>query len=997
MPPGMSVTQDMMEPVAHTSETMIGRDAELTEMASLLGVLSSSTGERAARPGIVLLSGDAGVGKTRMLMELRDLSQAEGWQILAGHCLDFGDSALPYLPFSEVLGRLAAELPDVVDQVATIHPALARLQPGRRVRHAGESDDGESIHRSLDRADLFAAVHGVLEAAAEKAPVLLVIEDVHWADQSTRDMLGFLFQRPFVGQVSIVASYRSDDLHRRHPLRKQVAEWARLRGVDRLQLSPLSESSVRELVAALASGHVGENEVRDIVRRADGNAFFVEELVASGTGRWLPDDLADVLLVRLDRLDDNSRQVVRVASVAGRKVSHDLLAAASGLEPDALDEGIRKAVEMNVLVAGAGSYSFRHALLGEAVYDDLLPGERVRLHSQYAAALSDGTVRGTAAELALHARKAMDLDTALTASIEAGNEALAVGGPDEAAHHFEQALELLSDPARCEALDIDLSKLTINASEALSASGDPERAAAVIREQLDRLPSEGVPPTWRPRMLSGYARALMIIETTINPLPLSAEAVALAPEGESMLRAKVLATHAQILGWFGDPEDAQTTGMEALTMAERLDMPMLVSEIITTLSGLKKSGPRDALRAALTDAVERAERTGALHAELRGRYLLGRSHEDAAEWAEADRWFRSATERGVEAGLPWAPFCLEARWQLAWVKVVTGEWDEALRLTDISQEDGAPVIPRAILEPIRLSVLFGRGADIDERLGRLRSYWEREGSVAIHAADLAIRTAGRRNDAKAALASYDDGVGVLSKIWHEWFGARIRLAAVTLDAISRALPQIPAGERVEWAAHIDRLHVDGITVLDRYSDPSGHWGPEGRAWSKRLDAETLRGRWLSGVDAPPQDVLLDTWREAEQLFVEFGHVAELAQVRVTLAGILRATGDTAGARKLGDLARASAKALGAKPMLDELKSIGSTASRSDSATSDSLTARETEILALVAEGRSNGEIGKQLFISAKTVSVHVSNILGKLGAAGRTEAAAIARRRGLLG
>ncbi len=249
-----------MEPVAHTSETMIGRDAELTEMASLLGVLSSAD-QRAAGPGIVLLSGDAGVGKTRMLMELRDLGRSEGWLILAGHCLDFGDSALPYLPFSEVLGRLATELPDVVDQVASVHPALARLQPGRRVRSAGDSDDEESFHRSLDRADLFAAVHGVLEAAAEKAPVLLVIEDVHWADQSTRDMLGFLFQRAFVGQVSIVASYRSDDLHRRHPLRKQVAEWARLRGVDRLQLSPLSDSSVRELVAALASGHIGETEL----------------------------------------------------------------------------------------------------------------------------------------------------------------------------------------------------------------------------------------------------------------------------------------------------------------------------------------------------------------------------------------------------------------------------------------------------------------------------------------------------------------------------------------------------------------------------------------------------------------------------------------------------------------------------------------------------------------------------------------------------------------
>jgi DNA-binding CsgD family transcriptional regulator/tetratricopeptide (TPR) repeat protein len=993
----MSVTQDKMEPVAHTSETMIGRDAELTEMASLLGVLSSSPGERTARPGIVLLSGDAGVGKTRLLMELRDLAQGEGWQVLAGHCLDFGDSALPYLPFSEVLGRLATELPDVVDQVASVHPALARLQPGRRVRSPGEGGDDESFHRSLDRADLFAAVHGLLEAAAEKAPVLLVIEDAHWADQSTRDMLGFLFSRSFAGQVSVVASYRSDDLHRRHPLRKQVAEWARLRGVDRLQLSPLSEPSVRALVAALASGHVDESELSDIVRRADGNAFFVEELVASGAGRWLPDDLADVLLVRLDRLDDNSRQVVRVASVAGRKVTHNLLTAASDLGAAELDDGIRKAVEMNVMVAGAGSYSFRHALLGEAVYDDLLPGERVRLHSQYAAALRDGTARGTAAELALHARKAMDHDTALTASIEAGDEALAVGGPDEAAHHFEQALELLANPDRRAAhADIDISKLAVSTSEALSASGDPERAAAVIKEQLDRLPADGVPHAWRPRMLSAYARALMIIENNLDPTAISAEAVALAPQGDSGLRAKVLATHAQILGGFGHAEEAQTTGMEALTLAERLDMPMLVSDIITTLSGLKKSGPREALRAALADAVDRAERTGALHAELRGRYLLGRSHEDAAEWAEADRWFRSANDRGVQAGLPWAPFCLEARWQLAWVKVVTGEWDEALRLTEISQEKGAPVIPRAILEPIRLSVLFGRGTNVDDRLARLRGYWEREGSVAIHACDLAIRSAGRRGDAAAALAAYDDGVAVLTEIWHEWFGARIRLAAVTLEAISRALPQIPAGEREAWAAHIDRLHTDGATVLERYSDPSGFWGPEGRAWSKRLDAETLRGRWLAGVDAPPQDVLVDTWREAEQLFAEFGYVSELAQVRVTLSGILRATGDAAGARELGDLARAAAHELGAQPVLDDLKAMGSTPARGD-ATSDTLTAREAEILALVAEGRSNGEIGKQLFISAKTVSVHVSNILGKLGASGRTEAAAIARRRGLLG
>src|SRR3954467_10353442 len=303
--------QGIMDGVAvhAASRTLIGRDAELTEIASLLGVSSSPA--ELAEPVHVVLSGDAGVGKTRLLVELRDLAVAEGWRVVAGHCLDFGDSALPYLPFSEVLGRLEAELPEVVERVAEAHPALARLQPGRRVLAAtggqGSTDREES--ESLDRSDLFVAVHSLLEEAAQLSPVLLVIEDCHWADQSTRDLLSFLFSRPFDGRVAIVASYRSDDLHRRHPLRRQVAEWSRLRGVHRVALSPLTEDSVRALIAELVPQGLPEKELADIVDRAEGNAFFVEELTsaAAGPSSWVPADLADVLLVRLDRLDDTAR------------------------------------------------------------------------------------------------------------------------------------------------------------------------------------------------------------------------------------------------------------------------------------------------------------------------------------------------------------------------------------------------------------------------------------------------------------------------------------------------------------------------------------------------------------------------------------------------------------------------------------------------------------------------------------------------------------------
>jgi len=1005
--------QGIMDGVAAhtTSRTLIGRDAELTEIASLLGVRSSAEqaehGDGGAAESTVhhvVLSGDAGVGKTRLLVELRDLAVAEGWRVVAGHCLDFGDSALPYLPFSEVLGRLQTELPEVVEKVASVHPTLARLQPGRRVMvpsEAGVHGSSRGEGEMLDRGDLFVAVHALLEAAAAVAPLLLVIEDCHWADQSTRDLLSFLFSRPFEGaaadRVAIVASYRSDDLHRRHPLRRQVAEWSRLRGVERLQLGPLGDDQVRQLIASLSTDSLPEKELNAIVRRAEGNAFFVEELVgaASEPGSWVPDDLADVLLVRLDRLNEAARQVVRVASVAGRKVAHDLLVAASGLDTAELDEGLRQAVEMNLLVPGEGTYSFRHALLGEAVYDDLLPGERVRLHAQYAEALREGVGLGTAAELARHARQAHDLDTALDASIRAGDEAMAVAGPDEAAHHYEQALELLADPARRATCEIDVSKLAVSAAEALTISGQPTRAAKLLAEQLGQLAPDA-PPAWRARMLAARADVVMLTEINdVKPVELIQEAVDLLPDDAGGLRAKVLAIQARVLSGYGRYDEAQVAGLDALALAEKLDLHELASDVITTLSQLKKAGPKDALRSALVEAVHRAVETGAIQAELRARYFLGRSYEDWGEWAQAETWFRSAVKAAATAGTPYAPYGFESRWQLAWIKTVDGDWDEALRLADTSNEQ-VPMIPAALVEGVALLVESGRGEPVAERARALRKYWELEGGVVINSVVAELAGAAQQDDPAAVVAVYDDAVAVLGRIWHTWFSARIRLAAIAIGAIADSLPRLSAAERATYVEEVARLHADGHTVLDKYTDPSGHWGPEGRAWVKRLDAETLRARWLAGIDAPPQETLVEVWREAEQLFDDFGHVHELATVRAILAGILRATGDTAAARELGDQAREVAHRLGAKPLLERLRAQGSTPSRADSAAPGTLTARESEILALVAQGRSNGEIGKQLFISAKTVSVHVSNILGKLNASGRTEAAAIARRRGLL-
>ncbi|WP_408897022.1 AAA family ATPase [Nocardioides sp. R1-1] len=995
---------------AHSSLTMVGRDTELAEAVAVLDDAVSAAESGTPRRA-VLLSGDAGVGKTRLLRALRDHALEAGWQVLAGHCLDFGDSALPYLPFSEVLGRLDASHPDLVEAVAAVHPALRRLQPGRRARVVGE-ESADEHSRGTDRGDTFVAVHALLDAAATEAPVLLVVEDLHWADQSTRDMLGFLFTRAFSRPVAIVASYRSDDLHRRHPLRRQVAEWSRLPQVGRLALGPLPAEAVRALVQELAPSGLDERSVTRIVERAEGNAFFVEELVASGScaDGDVPGDLADLLLVRLDRLSEDARHVVRVASVAGRRVTHDLLAATADLPPDQLDAGIRQAVEMNVLEVGGHLYSFRHALLGEAIYDDLLPGERVRLHARYAAALSSGAARGTSAELALHARRANDLDRAVTASIEAGDEAMAVGGPDEAADHYQQALELLEDPERVARLDVDHARLVVRAANALITGGNAVRAGQLVSARLAQLPPDA-PDADRSRLLNTLAEVLAMTETELDPVEVSAEALALAPEGESPLRAKVLANHARILGTYrtGEQDAAEAFLTEALALAERLAMPELASDIVTTLSGLRvkaaAASEQDALRAALESAVESAIRAGAFQAEIRGRWLLGRSYQDSGDWEQAARWFRSAMDMGEKAGLVWAPFSIESRWQLTWISYALGEWDDVIALVDAVDGLSGPPIPRGIIEPARLSVLAARGEDVLDRLLLLRGLWEDEGGIAVYSSGVEIQVHGSRGDAAAAIASYDHVIEVLGRIWGEYFGGRVRLAAMTLAAIARALPQASAAERRSLVGRADRLLADGEAVLAAIRERGGPWGPEGRMWSDRLVAEHHRVHWIGATDAPGgpdgvrRDALLAAWETALDATLKVGHVPELTRVRAAYAQILRLAGETARARDEAEQARALAERLRAPDLVAELTpdtGVARTPAASSHSGGAALTPRELEILALVAEGRSNGEIGKQLFISTKTVSVHVSNILGKLGAAGRTEAAAIARREKLL-
>lgn len=992
IPAAVSVVSEMMAHVApdlDSATPILGRDREIAHLVEHLGLESSP------RSRAVLLGGDAGVGKTRILTELIARAEAAGWSTAMGHCLDFGDSALPYLPFSELFGRLDHHDADLSRRVVETFPALQHLQPGRRLLSGEAGVPGEGPAR----AEIFEAVHGALDLLAADAPLLVVVEDAHWADRSTRDLLSFLFTRPFRSSVSVVTSYRSDDLHRRHPLRASVAEWVRVPGVHRLQLPPLADDDVRRLVRSLHGGDLDPRDLVRIVDRAEGNAFFAEELVAAELGaQGLPDDLADLLLVRLDRLDDASRAVVRAAAVAGRRVSHELLSVVVEQGPDDLERALRAAVESHVLVrVGNEGYAFRHALLAEAVYDDLLPGERVRLHAAYAEALRSHRVDGTAAELARHARAAHDLDTALRAGIEAGDDAMSVGGPDEAAQHYETALELLADPHRSLPDGVDLVSLVSRTSDAVVASGHPERARKLVRDQLLRLPADA-PAHHRARLLMAWANATLLTEQSGEALDATTEAVALVEDEPTALRAKLLGVHAHAHLDHGNVDEAVRLATEALSLARKLDLPMLVADANTTLAGVDQLvGDPDAAVRALQEIVAQARHAHDTAAEMRGLYILGETYIETARLAEARRSYHQASEVARAAGRPWAPYGFDARVLEALTAYLEGDWDGALEATDRINTPGPPV-SEALLDALRMTVAAGRGdPEARDLLPKVRPLWERDGMLAIHSASAAIDAFGDAGDLATALSVHDEMTATVTRMWNPHFPARVRIGALVLGQLANAAGRSSAGERAALLTPVPDLVAATEGVVQRVKKRKRPFGPEGAAWLERFHAEHLRLRWLADADAPDPGVLTAAWQRAAEGFAAMGNPFETARSQARLGAVLRAAGRPDDARPHLDAARATATRLGARPLLDELGTpVREGAGRNRDTAGHELTAREVEILGLVAEGRSNAEIARQLFISAKTVSVHVSNILAKLGAAGRTEAAAIARRQGML-
>ncbi len=973
-----------MSEISFTSP-LVGREDEL---ARLDGALERARGGEARA---VLVAGDAGVGKTRTLDEVAARAAAAGATVLTGHCVDLGDVGLPYLPFTEILGQMAAD--ERFAAVLAAHPVAERLLGG------GPEDDGGAPRSRLL---LFEGVAALLTELADIAPLLLVLEDLHWADQSSRDLLRFLLSRGVLQRhrIAVFASYRADDLHRRHPLRPLLAELVRLPAVERLELRPLPDADVARLVRALRPRPLPDTTVHRIVERAEGNAFYAEELVAATDtpAGGVPSGLADVLLIRFEQLTETAQQVLRTAAVAGRRVGHDLLRDAVGLPEDELEAALREAVERQLLVSGDGiTYSFRHALAREAVYADLLPGERARLHGAFARLLAGpGRRSDSAAERAHHHRESHDLPEALTASLEAADHAQRVGAPAEELRHLEAVLDLWSSvgpdarPAGPDAVT-----LTLRASAAAAHAGELHRAVSLTRSALAGL-GQDADLELAARVRYTLAGNLLSVDNLTAAYTHSSEALGLIPaEPPSSTWVWAAATHVMAARQVGENETGLRVARRALRVAEELGVTDARADLLISLTSLEGAGrSTPAGRERLLEARDLARRAGNAPVEMRALFNLAIGCFESGDPQDCLHWATEGLDRARRAGLLSAPYPREMRYLRLLVRYTLGQWDEVLR--ESAEEAGvrAPVEGHALGPALYVTLARG-GVEAAERAARTLLEGPFDWMARMVGGLVLADAAGLRGDAEEAVRWTRSSLETLTEAG-ERPTVTVRFATLALSAVADAVTGL---RRTGDAAGVARWTRTASELLEeaRWSAAHGYdnlpQGREGQAWLARAEAE-----W-SLISSPAPDPA--AWERAVAAFAH-GDPYERARCRLRWAEALLAADRRAEAAAEAGAVRREADRLGAVPLRERVDGLSrrgrltGTPAPPAAPGAAALTAREQDVLRLLTLGRSNRQIGEELFISAKTASVHVSNILAKLGAAGRTEAVAVAYRQGLI-
>ncbi|MFE2615227.1 AAA family ATPase [Micromonospora chalcea] len=959
--------------VRAASTVLVGRRPELTVLGDALARA------RSGDPTTVLVGGEAGVGKTRLLEEFGTHVHTAGARLLVGQCLELGEAGLPFAPFAAALRDVLRH--DGPAAFAGYEAEFARLLPELARMPAAAAVPAGPALADTPRGYLFDLVADLFRRLAEERPLVLVIEDLHWADRSTRDLIGFLVRAARATRLLVVCTYRTDELHRGHPLRPFLAELDRVRGVDRIELGRLDRDGTAAVLADLLGIEQYARTVDDVHERTQGNPFFIEELAAAGGPvgcAAIPETLRDLLLARVDRLPEPAQRVLRIAAAGGTRFAHQLLAEVAGLPEAELEDALRAAVAGQLVVADPdGDYEFRHALVREAVHDDLLPGEHARLHARYAAAIEAQphlVAAGRApAEIAHHWYAAHDHPRALTAARLAAEAAADRYAYAEQSRLLERVLELWEQvPDAADRLGMDHLRVLEETLTAAVTAGDLSRALTLTRAALAEVDPDAE-PLRAARLLDHRGRLFALLGKSDGAAELR-EAYRLAagaPDGAE--RFAVLADIASHLMKV-DPREAASVAAEAAAGASEVgtDLVLLPTRIalLHRLDGTPERG-----LAELRRVEARARAAGDSWALVSALVFLSDVLYELGRYDESEQAAAAGVTEARRVGISRSigAYLLSNR---AEALIALGRWDEA----DSTCAEAARIDPPGVSGlhwlQLRAGLHLARAHPAaDEVVGRALAFLSRpylwpNHRLPLH--ELRVEAALSADDkleavraARAALA--DPHLADLPREGWPVLSAVARTAALTGDAtlaaaVSTTAAALPARHPAEQAYAAD---VAAVLAGLASTGPAGalaHWRAAVAAWRTAGQPYPL-GRALLGL------------AEAAAAAGERDEVAAAVRETVEVAARL-------GATPLGEQAATLARRVG-------LRGTGRPGP-------DLLTSREREVLRLVAEGHSNSRIAERLFISPKTASVHVSRIIAKLDVTNRVEAAALAHRLGLL-
>lgn len=958
---------------------LIGRRAELAHLRDLADLAV----EHGAQ--MVLVSGDAGIGKTTLTTAFRSQLTDTGWGGHLGHCIEYADRTLPFGPIVNILRSVMLQHLEAIDELVGHHRRdLSALIP--ELDDRGES--GASLAGDVDR--LFDAIAVTLSSAAEVRPLVITIEDIHWADAATRDLVSSLVHVLGRARVLLLITERSGATDRAHPVRTWIAEHRRLPNVHDLTLTGLSRDELASQAARLLDETPSADLVDELVERTHGNPYFSHELLVARRGGdlALPVSLVDFLSSRISRLDDEERDVLRALAVVGGVAEHRMLDAM--LPEFRAARALRSLFDASILEVDGNELTFGHALLREAILRDVLPFEAEDLHRRAAEALIADPRRGRSlsdlTSLALHWDGAGEPDESLSAAVRAADAAAAVAAYESAADLSLQALTAwpaASDPESLTGLRRD--ELLVRTADQLTSCYRSEEAVAVIGESLAGWAGQ-LPPGRRARLLAALAPIHWHLANTGETARVLDEAQRLVGTERSLEAAIVHHRVSKQALADGQIQPALASAERAIEIAEEHGPDVVLVEAMTT----------KALAIGVTVDLERGV---ALAHEARQLALEGRLISQVANTYRTEMLMivfqAGRTEACLEAsrqGLEYAEQHCGPRWRAEFRLDLCLGFVEAGRLVEA--------------EPL-LEVLLASELDDLRRL------------TVLQTAGLHALASGALEPAEAFLDDADEIADRYQSAQETGFQSRLRAELARrrgrydeADAlIGAALELQLAGDNLSYTREsiVERLRIvrargDGSDVDEVEALVAGFEGPG-------LANQAMRALMDAELGAITRTFDHDVARRAIDLLEESGFLHEAAQARLLRIEHLAAEGAAhrdeveAELRSLHEMAGGHGMtavvervvAMAADQRVDGIipGDLAPTVAVVDRELPHQLTTREVEVMSLLAEGMTNKGIGERLFVSPRTVSTHISNLLAKLGVANRGEAAAAYHRLGL--